>query len=885
MNGLVRLFQKGRQDAELRKELSFHLENQIRRYIQEGMSEGEARRKARLEFGGVEQISEACREARGTLWLESIIQDVRYAVRTMWQSPGFTVAAVITLALGMGANTAMFTLIDAVLLRSLPVKNPASLYFLKYAGAKGVGISPPYPCFERFKSQAKSIAEIAAYTVYDKANIKVDRRLEQVAGARTSGNYYSTLGLSPVAGRLLTPADEKLDPPVAVISYEYWQRRFGGTPNTIGKTFVLDRRTFTIVGVAPRNFFGLQPGRKDDLTIPITTIGLLLPDGPAMLADPTSPWFESIARLKAGVSPEQARAESGAIFHAFLNDFPESADARRDYFNHIEMISASRGLEDLREHLSRPLGALTVVVALVLLIACANITNLLLARASNREREFAIRMAIGAGRVRLCRQLFVETGMLFLTGSALGILIAWWVTRVLCAFIAAGSRPILLELHWDWRALSFTAVLTLLVTIFFGTAPILRAMRTDPHTAMKDGMRTSAARSRVELGRCLIAFQIALSLILLVGASLFLRTLRNLETLDPGFRFDHTIEMKIQLAEDANGQAATRIAAWDRILSSVRQLPGVQAAGLSAMTPLDRSARRVGFHAPGFEARSDEDTFIGLNTVSEGYFEALETPLVRGRYFTQNDRSGTPTVAILNESAARHFFVERDPIGTTININDRRYTIIGVARDTKQANLRQEAGRCMYIPVRQPYDQGFQMTLSVRAVSDSQPIIAAAQKVVSRAEPDILVTDAHTLQQQVDESLLQEHLTSALAGAFGVLALVLSSVGLYGVMAYSVARRTSEIGIRMALGAMPNQVSWNILRQTFWLVAVGLAVGIPASMLLAGKAGPLLFGVTPRDILAQASAAGVLTVVAVVASYLPARRASRVDPMIALRFE
>jgi predicted permease len=627
----------------------------------------------------------------------------------------------------------------------------------------------------------------------------------------------------------------------------------------------------------PSGFYGLAPGHTDDLMVPVTTIG------PAMLTDPGSPWFESVARLKPGVPSLQARAEIDAIFQAFMGEYPQSAEARRDQFRRMELASASRGLDELRKRFSRPLTALMALVALVLLVACANITNLLLARAAKRTREFAIRIAIGAGRGRLLRQLFVETATLFLLGAAAGGLLALWATRIFTIFFAAGPRPILLEVHWDWRVISFTVGMSLLASLIFGAAPILRAIRTDPHMAMKDGARATDSRSRLEMGRLLVAFQVGLAMILLVSALLFLRTLHNLRSVDPGFRVDKVALLTIHLTESSYTSEAQRIAAWGETLAVTRSLPGVRSASLSMMTPLDGSGRRVGFKAPGFQPLSDGDTFISLNTVSEDYFSTLGTPLLSGRAFTEGDNLGAPNVAMLNESGARHFFAGRDPIGTVVNINERQYRIIGVVRDAKHEDIRGDAGRYIYIPMRQPYDRNFLMTLSIRSTSDPEPLIPTIQTRVRSVSPDILITGARTLADQLDESLLQEHLISTLAATFGVLALALSAVGLYGVLAYSVARRATEIGIRVALGARPAQVTWSIVRQTMLLVALGLAAGAPTSIFIATAAANLLYGVTPTDFSTLAIAATLLVVVAFVASYLPARRAGRIDPMAALR--
>ena len=540
--------------ADFNEEIRAHLQLDADEFKGGGLAEAEARAEARKAFGNVTAAEERFYEKGRLVWWDHLVQDVRYGLRAMRKSPGFTATVVFTLALGMGANTAIFSLMDAVLLRSLPVKDPASLYFLNNAGAREVGGSPPYPCFERFRALAKSFTGIAAYSANDHG-IRIDGTMEQVDGATVSGNYYGLLGVTPFAGRLLNEDDERLDPPVAVISYGFWQRRFAGRPDAIGKTFSLDDRTFTIVGITPKEFNGLKPGHHDDVTMPFTLAG------PAMLRSTGSWFFDSVARLRPGVTAAQAQAEIDPIFQAFMNEFPVSADARRNYFRGMVVTPASRGLDDLRKRFSRPLWALMAVVGLVLLIGCANITNLLLARAAKREREFAVRVAIGAGRSRLFRQVLVETGLLFAAGAAAGIAVAWLAARRAVAFFAGGAHPILLEVHWDWRVLAFAAGLSLLATLIFGAAPMLRAMRADPHRAMQDGGRTTAAFTRggrIEMGRFLVAFQVALSMILLAGAGLFLRTLGNLHTAGAGFHADQVALVLIHLPDPPYHEQAAR---------------------------------------------------------------------------------------------------------------------------------------------------------------------------------------------------------------------------------------------------------------------------------------------------------------------------------------
>jgi predicted permease len=872
-------WKRKRSPADFNEEIRAHVELEADELKSEGLPDAEARAAALRAFGNVVGAKERFYERTRPLWWDHLVQDVGYGLRGMRQNPGLTLTVVLTLALGMGANTAIFSLIDEVLLRSLPVKDPVRLYFLNNAGAREIGGSPPYPCFERFRSFAKSFTGIAAYAAND-FGIRIDGRIEQVNGAVVSGNYYDVLGLVPYAGRLLTNDDDQLDPRVAVISYQFWQQRFGGNLDAIGKTFSLDGWPFTIVGIAPRGFQGLATGRTDDVMMPITLAG------PRVLRSANSWFFKSIARLKPGVSPEQAQAEIDPIFQSFMNEFPPSRDARRDYYHSMVLTPASRGLDELRKRFSRPLWALMAVVGLVLLIGCANITNLLLARAAKREREFAVRVAIGAGRSRLFRQVLVETGLLFGAGAVVGIVAAWWAVRRMVAFFAGGSHPIVLDVHWDWSVVGFTAGVSLLTTLIFGAAPILRATRVDPHTAMKDGGRTTPSRGRLQLGQLLVAFQVALSMILLAGAALFLRTLQNLYNAGAQFRAERVALILVHLPDPTYREQTARLATWDKLLAEVRSLPGVGSASLSRMTPMDGSSRGVGFEAPGFQARSDQERSIALNTVSEDYFRTIATPVIEGRDFTANDRLDTPAVAVLNESARRKFFSGRDPIGVLVKLQGHRQCrIVGVVADARQDDLREPPGPFAYIPLRQPLDMGAFMTLSVRTSGDPRQLIAAVEQRALRLGPDVHIVRADTLAQQLDESLLQERLISTLATAFGVLALLLSAVGLYGVLAYSVGRRTAEIGVRMTLGALPGQVAWNIVRQTLALCMLGLAAGISASIFLARLTEKLLYGVTPTDTVALSGSAALLIVVAGLAGYLPARRASRIDPVAALRNE
>jgi predicted permease len=876
------IFWRRRREAnDFAEEIRSHLELEAAELETEGMTKKEAKRVARVGFGNVAAAQERFNLRHRLVWIDNTLQDLKYGLRAMAKGKGFTAAAVLTLALGMGANTAIFSLINAVLLRSLPVEEPTQLYFMKYSGDAGVGIAPPYPYFERVQSQVKSFSGVAAFGGPGDLKVRMNGTIERAYGSRVSGEFFSVLGLRPAAGRLLTPADQKLDPAAAVISYDYWQKRFGGNGSAVGTTFVLDATQFTIVGVMPRGYKGLQPGVTNDYLLPMTTMLIMPHDGEGMLVDTGSPWFEMVGRLTPGVQPEQGRVEVDTIFQAYFRDYPQAPEIRSSMYREMVLVSAARGLDDIRKEFSRPLLALMGLVGLVLLIACANITNLLLAQAAKREREFAVRVALGAGRSRLFRQLLVETALLFAAGMAAGALAAWYAVKALTVFFASGARPVRLDAHWDWRVLAFTVGVSLLATVVFGAAPILRAVRTDPQTALKDGAKGSGTRGQIDFGRMLVVLQVCLSLVLLVGALLFLRTLRNLHAIDTGFRPEQVVVTTAQLLESSYGQEAARVTMWDRVLGGVRSLPGVESAAVSEMTPLDTSGRHVGFSVPGPHPQGG----LSMNTVSEDYFKTLGTPLLQGRSFTRGDDLQSTHVAVLNATAAKKYFDGRDPIGTTVHVNQATYQIVGVVRDIKEADVRKEPGAFIYLPMRQPYDRNFRMTLSVKTAADPATMITAVEKQVRAAGPDTLVTHTGTMVEQIDDTLVQERLISGLTAAFGVLALLLSAVGLYGVLAYSVVRRTQEIGIRLALGEMPGQVLRGILGETAWLVGVGLAVGIPASMLLARVASSLLYGVSPKDVWAQMTAAGVLAAVGLAASSIPAYRASRINPLEALRYE
>jgi predicted permease len=879
------IFSKRRLEREFDDELRSHIEMLAEENMRKGMSPEEARYAARRAFGGVQQTKEVYRERRGFAMVETFVQDVRYGLRMLRRSPAFTAAAVFTLALGIGANTTIFTIVDGVMLKMLPVKNPSELVQLSryYHGQRG---SFSYPWYEQFRDQSHVFSGVFAVAGNDPFKLRIGQDTEPADSQYVSGNYYTVLGVNAFAGRIITPQDDKitgpLAEPVAVLSYGFWKGRFGADPSVIGRTVFLEDVPFTIVGVTPPEFFGVETGRAPSITVPLATERRIRPE--SWLPKTDYNWLSIMARLKPGVSSEQARADLGVIFHGLVakqaGEINDLHSRRMALEQKLEVSSAGAGLDTLRLKFSDPLHILMAVVGLVLLIACANIANLLLARAAARRREIAVRLALGAGRSRLLRQFLTESMLLSAIGGALGLLFAWWGSNGLVLFMSNGAARILPALTPDARVLAFTVAVSLLTGVFFGLAPAFRATCVDAGPALKE---TRAMSTSSKLGAILVISQAGLSLVLLMGAILFARSLRNLETMNAGFDRNNVLMLDVD-AEGAGYKTGRLTDYYRQLLARIAEIPGVHSASGALITPISGSGISNPVQVEGYTPRPEEDKEAYMNRVAPKYFETLGTPLLAGRDFTLQDRKGTPTVAIINQTMARYYFRNSSPIGRHVTMGHDPMEIVGVVGDAKYLSLRETTPRTVYLPCFQD-DLPWVPAVFVRTSLPISAIATPLRRAVRDLDKSVAVAGIKTLSQQVEQSLIRERMIAMLSSFFGLLALLLASIGLYGVMSYSVVRRTNEIGIRAALGATRRDVVWLVLRETMLLVALGIAIGLPAAIASARLIRDQLFGLEPADPLTVCGATLAIVAVAALAGYLPARRAAQVDPMVALRYE
>jgi len=831
-----------------------------------------------------------------TLW-----QDIRFGVRMLGRSPVFTLMAVASLSLGIGANSAIFQLLDAVRLRNLPVKDPQQLVEVRVdsreKGRTGQFMDRyPHmtnPLWEQIRQHPEPFSEMFAWgnTTFD---LSTGGEAHDAQGLWVSGEFFRGLGVAPVAGRVFTAEDDRrgCGNPGAVISYGFWQRQFGGSRAAVGSKLLLDGHPFEVLGITPPQFFGMDVGHAFDIAVPICAEPLLA--GKTSVLDSRWSWFLSvIGRLKPGVSLEQATAELRAaslgIFEATVPAELAAPLARNYRDFQLKLESASAGLSDLRHNYETPLWLLAGIAGVVLLIACANLANLLLARATTRAREIAVRLALGASRMRLVRQLLVESLLLALLGASIGIALAGFLSRGLVAFLTTTQDVVFVDLALDWRILAFTTALAGLTTVLFGLAPALRGTRIAPAETIKAGGRgTTGRREGYRFERALVSTQVALSLVLLFAAALFVRTFRNLAQQNPGFRDRGVLEVDLDLRR-TDWPAARFDSLRHELAERLGSIPGVDAAAEAEEYPMSGEWSNENFRS---DAGTDEQGWkiSSFCMVSPGYFRALGTPILAGRNFSESDVAGAPRVAVVSQAFARTFFPGADPVGKTFRMQaepnnpEPVFEIIGVAGDVKYETMREEFKPLVYLAMWQQQRAFESMTFVVHAQRPTADVVAAVKHIMGEISPAISIR-FYLLHTKVEESLLAERLMASLSGFFGALATLLAVLGLYGVISYTTARRRNEIGIRMALGAQPGEVVGMILRQAGMLIAIGLVAGAVLAVLLARAAKALLYGLQPGDPGTLLLSLVLLATVGLLAGYLPARRASRVDPMLALRDE
>jgi predicted permease len=889
------LFRRSKLEHDLDDELRSHLEMKIEENITSGMSPDEARYAALRAFGNAGLKREETRDMWGWVMLEHFIQDVRYGLRNMRRNPGFTIVAVFTLALGIGANTAIFSVINAVMFRRLPVSRPQELVQLATVGPYGTG-SFSYPGFKRFRDQKHVCSDMLAIGWLNDLDATIDGQAESVEGRIVSDNFFSMLGVGASIGRTFSSQDES--PPqesaVAVISYAYWRRRFGLNPSVLGRNITLNRTSFTIVGVARAGFSGPEVGYSPDVYVPMVMEPAFHTEK-SWLDQPEYHWLSIMGRLKPGVNREQAHADLEVIHRRTQADTPTqgwSPAERNDFFSQrLEVAPAASGLAfGLPKEFSKTLSLLMAMVVLVLLIACANLANLFLGRASARQKEIAVRLAIGAGRLRLIRQLLTEGALLAIAAGSLGLLSAQWASDAIVALMSVGRAPLILDVRPDPRVLSFTALISLVATMLFGLAPALRSTRVNLTSALKEraGGGPGSKTPRLGMGKVLVVSQVALSLLLLFGSGLFMRTLENLENLDPGFERKGVLLFNVDPTPGgANSPAVTRF--YQRMLERLVAIPGVRSASLADMEPITGGGGwDNAVEVEGYTPRPAENVTVYLNAVGPRFFETLRTPILLGRDFSPRDTEKSPKVAIINQTMARYFFGNRNPIGRGFgwwgdDKNKSQFEIVGVVKDSKYETLRERIPRTAYLDCFQ--NPLAAMSVAVRTSVEPATLSPEVGREIRAIDPSARVGGFTTLDAHVDESLGHEHLMATLSASFATLAVLLACVGLYGIMACAVARRTGEIGIRMALGANRGRVLRMIVGESALMIGAGVAVGLPAALAVSRTVAGELYGLRPADPLTIAGAVLLLAAVGILAGYIPARRATRVDPMVALRYE
>jgi putative ABC transport system permease protein len=894
-------------EAEVVEELSQHLRDRYDEMLTSGISAELASQALMQELNDGTLISGlkatvqgdrpplAVGKDAGEPLFSALWSDLRYGARLLRKNPGFAIVAILSLALGIGANTTIFQLLDAVRLRTLPVKAPQQLARIKI-------VNSPHCCtgdfysnnadltgtlWNHMREQQQGFSQIAAWSPF-RYNLGQGGEARYADALLVSGDFFSVLGVNPLLGRLISSADDYkgCGAQGAVLSYTFWQREYGGRPDVIGNKLTLDGHPFQIIGVAPPSFYGLEVGRNFDVALALCSQPIFSTKG-GLMDSPRSWWLAVIGRLKPGWTIERASAQLDAISpEIFAASVPTDYDpiARKDFLSfHLGALPAANGVSSLRENYEDPLWILLALSGLVLLIACANLANLMLASATVRQREMALRLTLGASRSRLIRQLLAESLLLALIGTVVGAVLAQVLSRVLVAFLSTQQFRIFVELTPDWRVLGFAVGLAVLTCIFFGLTPAIHASHTEPGLALKAGARgATAGRERFLLRRSLVVSQVALSFVLVTGAFLFAQTFRNLAEMNAGFQQDHILIAGIdyttlKLTPDS------QIVFKRDLLERMRAIPGVSSAAEALVIPMNHAGWNNNIDVPGGPQRS----LVDFNRVSPGYFQTMEMSMLAGRDFNATDTPKSPRVVVVTKAFVRKFFADANPIGKVFNdTGDPKatYQIVGVVKDAKYWNMREEPEPTVFVSFTQANGPQQQSTLMIRSDEPLLPLISLVKQAAGGINP-AMVLNFTVFRTQIREGLLREQLMAMLSGFFGALALVLAMVGLYGVISYMVVQRRNEIGVRMALGASRRGILLMVLQEAAVLLGIGLASGTALALFAGRAATSLLYGLKPTDPLTLAAAILGMTAVALLASLLPAQRAASVNPMVALREE
>lgn len=902
-------------ERDVDAEIEFHLAMRTRKLIANGMSPDQARQQALRRFGDLPKVRDQCltidqgreRAMKHADRFTNLRLDIGYAVRTLWQRRGFTTVLLLILALGIGANTATFTVIDALLLRTLPVPHSEELVSIGDPSRTGAvsegtpgGDIASFPVYADVRDQNHVLSGVYASGRTGRLDAIIDRASsggsagdepEHPRGRLVSGNFFAVLEVPAYLGRTFAADEDKVPggDPVVVISHDYWQRRFGGERSAIGRSISLAGSPFTIVGITPPGFSGDIVGQATEVWIPLMMQPVIMPHRP-WLTDRATSWLLLMGRLTPGKALAEARAALTTIIRRSLIDNASQTDptgGERALRNRpVQVEPGAKGFSYYRRSYAQGLLTLMAAVALVLLVACGNVANLMLARAAARGREMSVRMALGAGRLRLLQQLLTESVLIALGGGALGLLVAYWGSSALLRIASGGSRPIPLDVHLDGRILAFTAGLSLVTAVLFGLVPALLATRVDLATALRaQGRGVAGATSRpgrLGLGKMLVVAQVALSLLLLVGTGMLVRSTQRLEQADVGVARDQLLVASVDA--ERSGYAGLRLAALMRDLTErVRNVPGVASVSLSENGLFSGTESGTTIQVEGFTARTEADSVVAYDDVGPDYFHAVGAHLLRGRDFEARDNESGPKVAVLNETMARFFFPKGNPVGHHVSADSSTFEIVGVVADIQEHSVREEPVRRIYFPAVQLKQIPGGFKLEIRTTSDPARLSAPVRRALAAADPTLAILSVDPLSDLIRDSISQDRLVAQVVTFFGTLALVLAAVGLYGVMAYATVRNTSEFGLRMALGAEPGDVAFLVLKEALLLTAGGVLLGTPIALVVTRMLRSQLFGIGTLDLPSIGIAIVVLATSAAIAGYLPARRASRVAPLDALR--